>query len=291
MSYRITRRRFIQGTAAAAVLPWGSRLLSALPSGGGSPRWKVKPFPLQQVRLKPGLFFDAAERNRRYMLQISPNRLLHMFRVTAGLPSTAQPLGGWEQPVNELRGHFMGHYLSACAMNSAHAGDTTLREIGDRLVTQLARCQKEHGNGYLGAFPEEFFDRLRAGQNVWAPFYTLHKIMAGLLDMHLLCGNTQALEVLQGMVTWLRRWTGPLGDTLMARVLEREYGGMNEVLYNYYAVTGKEEDLELAHRFDHERIFAPLADSRDELKGLHSNTTIPKIIGAARRYETHMLNV
>lgn len=218
------------------------------------------------------------------MLQITPDRLLHMFRITAGLPSEAQPLGGWEQPVNELRGHFVGHYLSACAMNCA-AGDDAFRKMGNLLVTDLARCQKALGNGYLSAFPEEFFDRLRADQRVWAPFYTLHKIMAGLLDMYLLCGNAQALEVLQGMVTWVRRWTQPLGEAQMARVLEREYGGMNEILYNFYNVTGKEEDLALAHRFDHERIFAPLADSRDELKGLHVNTTIPKIIGAARRYE------
>src|SRR5207245_7064951 len=81
------------------------------------------------------------------------------------------------------------------------------------------------------------------------------------------------------------RWAQPLGETAMARVLEREYGGMNEVLYNLAAVTGDESFRELAHRFDHERIFAPLAFGRDELKGLHANTTIPKIVGAARRHE------
>ncbi|HSP06555.1 MAG TPA: beta-L-arabinofuranosidase domain-containing protein [Acidobacteriota bacterium] len=219
------------------------------------------------------------------MLRIAPDRLLHMFRVTAGLPSTADPLGGWEQPVNELRGHFTGHYLSACAQISAHLGDDAFRKIGNNLVTQLAQCQKAHGNGYLSAFPEEFFDRLRADQKVWAPFYTLHKIMAGLLDMSLHCGNEQAFDVLQGMVTWVRRWAQPLGEAQMARVLEREYGGMNDLLYGFYAITGKEEDHDLAHRFDHERIFAPLSEFRDDLKGLHVNTTIPKIIGAARRYE------
>lgn len=280
----ITRRRFIAGAAAAAIVPWRAKLLPALSPGSDSISWKVQPFPLRQVRLRPGLFLDAAERNRQYMLQITPDRLLHMFRITAGLPSEAQPLGGWEQPVNELRGHFVGHYLSACALNCA-AGNGAFGEIGNLLVTDLARCQKALGNGYLSAFPEEFFDRLRADQRVWAPFYTLHKIMAGLLDMYLLCGNAQALEVLQGMVAWVRRWTQPLGEAQMARVLEREYGGMNEILYNFYNVTGKEEDLALAHRFDHERIFAPLADSRDELKGLHANTNIPKIIGAARRYK------
>lgn len=246
---------------------------------------RVQSFALQQVRITSGPFLDAMNRNRKYMASIAPDRLLHTFRINAGIPSNAEPLGGWEQPANELRGHFTGHYLSACAQLSAHLDDRDFMQIGNNLVTYLAACQKAHGNGYLSAFPEEFFDRLRADQKVWAPFYTLHKIMTGLLDMYRLCGNQEALDALTGMVTWVRRWTQPLGEAQMARVLEREYGGMNEVLYNYAAITGKEEDLALAHRFDHERIFAPLASYRDELKGLHVNTTIPKIIGAARRYE------
>jgi DUF1680 family protein len=60
---------------------------------------------------------------------------------------------------------------------------------------------------------------------------------------------------------------------------------MNEALYNFAAITGDPGWQGVAHRFDHDRIFRPLADQRDELKGLHVNTTIPKIIGAARRYE------
>lgn len=257
--------------------------------GGATPMERIspvaEPLPLTQVRLRPGPFLDAARTNRRYLMSLDTDRLLHTFRVNAGLPSSAEPLGGWEQPENELRGHFTGHYLSACALMSASLGDDALKERGGRIVAELAKCQKAHGNGYLSAFPEEFFDRLRAGRDVWAPFYTLHKIMAGLLDMHTHCGNQQALDVLQGMARWTQGWCGPLGEAHMARVLEREYGGMNEVLYNLYAATGEEQWFHLAHRFDHERIFAPLADQRDELKGLHVNTNIPKIIGAARRYE------
>jgi DUF1680 family protein len=168
---------------------------------------------------------------------------------------------------------------------AAQTGDAAVAARGALMVAELARCQRALGTGYLSAFPEELFDRLRADQRVWAPFYTLHKIMAGLLDAHTLGGNAQALDVLRGMATWTERWVQPLGDAGMARVLEREYGGMNEVLYNLAAVTGEPRWSTLAHRFDHERIFAPLAEGRDELEGLHVNTTIPKIIGAARRYE------
>jgi DUF1680 family protein len=208
-----------------------------------------------------------------------------MFRVTAGLPSKAEPLGRWEQPQNELRGHFVGHYLSACALISSSMGDNSLKQRGDSIVAELAKCQKAIGNGYLSAFPEELFDRLRAGVRVWAPFYTVHKIMAGLLDMHVHTGSEQALDVLKGMAQWTQRWAQPLGESHMARVLEVEYGGMNDLLYNLYAITRDPMHLRLAHRFDHERIFTPLAEGRDELKGLHVNTQIPKIIGAARRYE------
>jgi DUF1680 family protein len=277
------RRDFLSATAAAAVTPL--QPAPAAVSTHESVRLRAQPFDLRRVRLRPGLFLDATDVNRRYMLSLDPDRLLHTFRLTAGLPSSAEPLGGWEHPENELRGHFTGHYLTACALRYAAFGDQELKQRGDRLVAELAKCQKVHGNGYLSAFPQEFFDRLREGRRVWAPWYTLHKIMAGLLDMYTHGGNEQALEALKGMAAWTRSWADPLGDAHMARVLEVEYGGINEVLYNLYAATGERGWQQLAHRFDHERIFAPLAEGRDELKGLHVNTQIPKIIGAARRYE------
>jgi len=274
------RRDFISSLTAVAGLA-----AVRVPIIDGSPAPLARPFDLDRVRLHPGPFLDALEVNRRFLLAQDENRLLHMFRITAGLPSTAEPLGGWEAPVNELRGHYVGHYLSAVAKMSQSLGDSVLKARGDRIVTELAKCQQQLGNGYLSAFPEEFFDRLRDGKPVWAPFYTLHKIMAGLLDMHTLANNAQALDVLQGMARWTGRWAQPLGDEHMARVLEREYGGMNEMLYNLAAVTGRDGYKDLAHRFDHERFFAPLAQGRDELKGLHANTNIPKVVGAARRYE------
>ncbi len=271
---------------ASMALPL-SRIAGAFP-----PPWTARtrvpiaPFPLSRVRLLPGPFLDAAAVNRRFLLNLDPDRLLHTFRVNAGLPTAAAPLGGWEAPENELRGHFTGHYLSACAMRAAAFADDEAKSRGDRIVAELALCQRALRTGYLSAFPETFFDRLRNDERVWAPFYTLHKILAGLLDMHSLAGNALALEVASALATWIGRWTQPLGDAAMARVLEREYGGMNEALYNLAAITARDDFREVAHRFDHERIFVPLAAGRDELKGLHANTTIPKIIGAARRYET-----
>jgi hypothetical protein len=216
---------------------------------------------------------------------LDPDRLLHMFRVTAGLPSHAEPLGGWEAPDNELRGHFTGHYLSACALLAAQSGDRNVRERGVRLAAELAKCQDAIGTGYLSAFPVDLFDRLRVGQPAWAPLYTLHKIMAGLFDTASLSADRGALDTLERMAAWVERWVEPLDDAQMARVLEREYGGMNELLYNLSAYTGDARWRVVADRFNKERIFAPLAAGRDELEGLHVNTTIPQIIGAARGYE------
>ena len=226
------------------------------------------------------------EADRQYLRSLPPDRLLHTFRINAGLPSTAQPLGGWEAPDCELRGHYAGgHYLSACALMYASTGDEDLKKNAALVVSELAKCQSAMKSGYLSAFPVEFFDRLRERQEVWAPFYTIHKIMAGLLDMYVYCGNEQALDTVQKMADWVGGYTGPLSYEHMQRVLGTEFGGMGEVLSNLYAVTGKEYYLRMAQRFDKKAFFDPLADHRDELKGLHVNTHIPQVIAAARYYE------
>jgi len=275
-----TRRQFI---AASAMAPLAAVAKPASVKDSVQPR--AQPFDAGSVRVTDSTLLELVEHNRDFLQGLETDRLLHTFRLTAGLASTAEPLGGWEKPDVELRGHFTGHFLSGCALMSAGADDTMLRGTGGLMVAELAKCQKANGNGYLSAFPPSFFDRLKAGQKVWAPWYTLHKIMAGLLDMYVLGRNEQALEVARGMAGWTKRWTDSLSDEDMARIMHVEFGGMNEVLYNLYAVTGVKDYADAAHRFDQEQLFGPLAEERDELKGLHVNTQIPKIIGAARRYE------
>ena len=213
-----------------------------------------------------------------------PDRLLHMFRVTAGLPSQAAPLGGWEAPVNELRGHFTGHFLSACAQMSAQ-GDAALGSKGSAIVRALAECQRANGSGYVSAYPPEFFDRLKRRERVWAPFYTLHKITAGLIDMHTLAGDPNALEVARSLGDWTDRWSAELDDAHMQAVLDTEFGGMGEALWNLQALTGDERYGRAAMRFEKRKFLDPLAQGRDELTGLHANTHIPQVIAAARKAE------
>lgn len=251
---------------------------------------KAEPFPLEDVRLLDGPFRDAMLRDKAYLLSLDADRLLHNFRVTAGLPSSAEPLGGWEGTNCELRGHSVGHYLSACALMYASTGDAELKRRTEYLVAELAKCQEAmpgqgFNKGFLSAYPESLFDRVDRAQRVWAPYYTLHKIMAGLLDAHQCCGNPQALDVLTRMADWLKFRVDRLSTAQMQRALGNEHGGMNEVLANLYALTGNPDHLKLAQAFNHEAVFAGLAAGEDRLNGLHANTQIPKITGAAREYE------
>ena len=301
----MTRREFSAAVAAAPLaiacpdaaqdpLPPGRRPATGeKPTFADPPQFarkdvaaRARAYPLTDVRLLAGPCATASEWNRAYMMRIAPDRLLHAFRLNAGLPSSAKPLGGWEAPASELRGHFTGHYLSACALRYASAGDVALKARGEEMVAELARCQAAIGRGgYLSAFPLDLFDRLDRGVGVWAPFYTVHKIVAGLLDMHVLAGSRQALDVALGVAQWVDDWTAARGDGHMQDILKVEFGGMNDVLYGLAAAANDDRWAKAGDRFNKRAFLAPLTERRDELRALHANTHIPQIIGAARRFE------
>jgi DUF1680 family protein len=270
---------------AATTFASGNGLKAAVVS-------EAQPFPLSQVRLLDGPFRDAMLREEDYLLSLDTDRMLYNFRVNAGLPSSAKPYGGWEGPTVELRGHAVGHYLSACALMYASTDDARFKQRVDALVAGLAECQAALGAstnvshpGYLSAFPESFIVRVENRREVWAPWYTLHKIMAGLFDANQLCGNAQALVVLTNMAEWVKFRVDNLPENKMQASLDTEHGGMNEVLANLYGLTGNPDHLRLAEAFNQKKIFDPLAQGQDRLDRLHANTQIPKMIGAARQYE------
>lgn len=253
---------------------------------------KVHAFDLKDVRLLEGPFREAMLRDEKYLLSLEPDRFLHTFRITAGLPSTAKPYGGWEAPDVELRGHSLGHYLSTLSLMYASTGNDVLKSRAESIVAELAKIQeampsKGFHPGYLSAFPEEFFDRVETGQRVWvwAPYYTIHKIMAGLLDVYVHCGDQQALGVVEKMAGWVKFRMDRLTEEQQQATLKTEYGGMIEVLANLYAVTGNPEYLQTAKIFHQKVLFDSLATGVDALDGLHANTQFPKIIGVAREYE------
>jgi DUF1680 family protein len=284
-----SRRNFLKTSAGAAglCLIGPSAVVHALTGDEPEPSaGRLVPFPLASVRLASGIFKEQAEINSRYLDSLAVDRLLHSFRITAGIPSSATPYKGWEDPTCELRGHFTGgHFLSAVALSSAASGNTVLKSRGDELVAGLDACQKKIGTRYLSAYPTDLFEHLAQGKPVWAPFYTYHKIMAGLLDMYTLAGNADALQIAEGMGQWAHEYFTGISTDQRLRMLRTEYGGMNEALVNLAAITKKDRYLDAAHLFEQPGFLDPLAERRDELQGLHANTHVPKIIGAARMYE------
>jgi uncharacterized protein len=251
-------------------------------------------FPLSDVKLFDGPFKDAMQRDVDYLLQLEPDRLLHRFRLYAGLTPKAPIYTGWESET--LSGHTLGHYLSACALHYAASGDKQFKHKVDYVISELALCQQTRKTGYVGSIPREdsVWNEVSKGNirsagfdlnGLWSPWYTLHKVFSGLMDAYLYANNKQAKEVVIKFADWADHITAGLNDEQLQKMLACEFGGMNDALLNVYAITGNKKYLEVADRFNHKAIMDPLAEQKDQLSGKHSNTQIPKIIGAARRYE------
>lgn len=266
----------------------------AKPYYSESPRVKVKPFSPHDVWLLPSPFHTLLEVNGRYLLSLEPDRLVSLFRKTAGLPQKADPYGGWE--VMGVAGHSLGHLLSALAWHYAVTASSPHLDRCSLLVEMLAECQKARTDGYFGAIPDadRVWSEIRKGElksqgfdlnGIWVPWYTLHKMFAGLIDVHLLTGSIKALEVCTKLADWAVDLTKNLSDDQWQTMLACEHGGMNESLLDLHRLTGRQAYLDLAHKFDHKKILDPLRRGEDPLAGVHSNTQVPKIIGLAKEYE------
>jgi len=250
-------------------------------------------FDLKDVRLLPGRVRDNLERDSAWIVSIPAGQLLHSFRTNAGVFAgleggyeSVPKLGGWESLDCDLRGHTTGHMLSACALMYAATGRQVFKLKGDSLVDGLHEVQQALGpSGYLSAFPEELINRNLRGQSVWAPWYTLHKLFAGLIDQYLYAGNTRALDIVTRMGIWAHDKLSSLPEDTRRRMLRNEFGGMNEAFYNLYAITADQRFREMAGFFHHNDVIDPLRAGIADMGTRHTNTFIPKIIGEARNYE------
>jgi uncharacterized protein len=257
--------------------------------------FRVLPFGLTDIKLLDGPFLHATELDIKTLLNYEPDRLLSKFFSEAGLKPKAAHYMGWED--ESLAGHSLGHYLSACSMMYQTTGDKRFLDRVNYIVYELKFIQDTTGTGYLGAFPDgkkilenevgrgdirsQGFDL----NGIWSPFYTQHKIMAGLRDAYRLCGNTTALEVEKRFAGWLDGIVTPLNDEQVQKMLLCEYGGISETLADLYADTKDKNYLRISEIFYQKAILDSLKDGVDILPGKHCNTNIPKLIALSRIYE------
>ncbi|MGW2050457.1 beta-L-arabinofuranosidase domain-containing protein [Streptomyces sp. NPDC001858] len=279
-----------------------SELAAPAPAAAVPPSWAVQPFALDQVALGDGVFRRKRDLMLGYARAYPADRILAVFRTNAGLDTRgARPPGGWETADGNLRGHYAGHFLTLVAQAYADTREAALKTKLDYLVAELALCQQafaDHGTpkpshpGYLAAYPETQFILLESYTTyptIWAPYYTCHKIMRGLLDAHALAGNAQALAIASKMGDWVHSRLGRLPKAQLERMwsiyIAGEYGGMNEVLADLYALTGRPEHLAAARCFDNTALLDACADDRDILDGRHANQHIPQFTGYLRLFD------
>lgn len=256
---------------------------------------KARPLPLTDVRVTGGPLKRAQELNAEYLLKLEPDRMLAYYRKLAGLEPKAEGYGGWDGGGRQLTGHVAGHYLSGISLMWAATGDERFKQRADYIVDELKEVQDAHGNGFVGAlencqerFAEVAKGDIRSGgfdlNGLWSPWYTLHKTYAGLRDAYRYTGNKQALEIEIKFSEWAEGILANLDDAQIQKMLNTEFGGMNEVFVDLYVDTGDKRWLALSYKFEHSAILDPLKHRQDMLAGTHGNTQVPKLLGSLARH-------
>ena len=292
---RLTLVAVVASVTTAAALQQKNARLAALKPAMPKIAESARPLPLSAVRLTGGPLQRAQELDAQYLLALEPDRMLSFYRTRAGLPKKAEPYGGWDGEGRQLTGHIAGHYLSAVSYMWAATGDPRFKQRADYIVDELKIVQDAHKNGYLGAIMdgEKAFNEVAAGNirssgfdlnNLWSPWYTLHKTYAGLRDAYRFTGNRKALDIEVKYAEWAESILSRLDDAQTQKMLNTEFGGMNEVLVDLYADTGDRRWLDLSYHFEYRAVVDPWKQHEDDLNGLHGNATIPKAIGSLARF-------
>ena len=248
-------------------------------------------FPLSSVRLSSGPFQDAQQVDLKYILELSPDRLLAPFRKESAINTAAKNYPNWEN--TGLDGHIGGHYLTSLAQMVAATGNKEVKRRLDYMVSVLDSCQRANGDGYVGGIPggKAMWQEIARGKidagtfslnQKWVPLYNIHKLFAGLRDAYIIAQNQQAKEILVKLTDWFIGVTSNLSDAQMRDMLRSEHGGLNEVFADVAVMTGNKKYLELAIRCSDKSTLTPLLINEDKLNGLHANMQIPKVIGYQR---------
>ena len=247
------------------------------------------------VKMLPGLFQRRMKLNEDYLMELDPGCLLQNFYIEAGIippggqvindPESAKMHWGWEAPSCQLRGHFLGHWLSAAATLCAGGEKPELKARIEFIVNELARCQELNGGEWVGSIPEKYFAMMQPGRYIWSPQYTMHKTIMGLKDVYERLGNETAINILDKLADWYVRWVKENEDEDPEAVFRGEQAGMLEVWADLYALTKKEKYLYLIKAYEGNALFERLDKGGDALSDDHANASIPLAHGAARLAE------
>ncbi|MCM3699520.1 beta-L-arabinofuranosidase domain-containing protein [Paenibacillus macerans] len=261
---------------------------------------QLHPIPVRNVRLQgPSLPKTAQDRRLQFLLSVNDDQMIYNFRQAAGLDTLNAPaMIGWDADDSLLKGHTTGHYLSALALCYAATGNERIHQKLAYMITELNKVQlafeadDRYHYGFLSAYSEEQFDLLEKYTRypaIWAPYYTLHKILAGLLDSYQLAGIEPALTIADKIGDWIYNRLSVLPHEQLKKMwgmyIAGEFGGINESLAELYTYTHKEHHIAAAKLFDNDRLFFPMQQQVDALGALHANQHIPQVVGAFKIFE------
>lgn len=281
---------------------WNEFLQEPVYRGGrrSAPMRQLQYFSIREIRLLPDTaYYRQQQLMNEWLMAQDEGQMLYAFRRACGLPTEgAASMTGWDAEDCKLRGHTTGHYLSGLALGFGATGNVRLLRKIDAMVKGLAECQdafaasgKAH-RGFLSAYSEEQFDLLEKFTKypeIWAPYYTLDKIMSGLYDCYTLADRTDALEVLLKMGDWvywrLSRLSKQTLDRMWSMYIAGEFGGMLGTMVRLYRLSGRADHLLAAKMFSNEKLFYPMEQNADTLEDMHANQHIPQIIGAMELYD------
>ena len=243
----------------------------------------------KNVRIFEGDLIRREMRNKQYLMSLENWQLLRSFRFEAGRVTgrgnNKEALDGWEDLSCQLRGHFLGHWLSAAAFVYEEKEDLELYAKTSAILDELKECQIDNGGEWACSIPEKYLYWIAKGKAVWAPQYTIHKLFMGLVDVYKIMKLEKALDIADHLADWFYKWSGQYSREEFDDILDVETGGMLEVWADLLEITGDAKYEELLKRYYRGRLFDPLLEGKDVLTNMHANTTIPEIMGCARAFE------
>ncbi|MCR4679815.1 MAG: glycoside hydrolase family 127 protein [Lachnospiraceae bacterium] len=243
----------------------------------------------KNVKIFEGDLLRRETRNKQYLMSLENWQLLRSFQFEAGRVTgrgnNKEALDGWEDLSCQLRGHFLGHWLSAAAFVYEEKEDLELYAKTSAILDELKECQIDNGGEWACSIPEKYLYWIAKGKAVWAPQYTIHKLFMGLVDVYKIMKLEKALDIADHLADWFYKWSGQYSREEFDDILDVETGGMLEVWADLLEITGDAKYEELLKRYYRGRLFDPLLEGKDVLTNMHANTTIPEIMGCARAYE------